>query len=95
MKLLIANCKMNLVDYQNWLSSFDANFNKSHINNSLKIVICPNFLQLAYMTQKSSLSNRIIIGAQNVSENPPGAYTGEISVEHLSEIEHFYCLLDL
>ena len=93
MKLLIANWKMNLVDHQNWLSSFDSNFNKSHINNSLKIIICPNFLQLADMSQKNSLSNRFIFGAQNVSENPPGAYTGEISVEHLLEIGIDYCIV--
>ena len=93
MKFLIANWKMNLVDSDNWLLAFNENFDNSSINNSLEIVICPSFTQLAEVAQKSFFKNKIKIGAQNVSENPPGPYTGEISTDHLSQFGINYCIV--
>ena len=93
MKFLIANWKMNIVDSDNWLSAFYKNLDESNINNSLEIIVCPNFTQLSEVAKKISLKEKIKIGAQNVSENSPGAYTGEISTEHLSQFGTNYCIV--
>jgi len=59
------------------------------LQKNVDIVICPNFLFLAELSNKvnkENLNNAIHVGAQNVSEHKCGAYTGEISTDMLNEI---------
>lgn len=58
----------------------------------LDIVVCPPFTAISDVS-KAILDSNIRLGAQNVSENPNGAYTGEISTEMLKEFSVRYVIL--
>jgi len=56
------------------------------------IVVCPPFTALSDVSKKVIESN-IRLGAQNMSENTGGAYTGEIAAEMLKEFLVRYVIL--
>jgi triosephosphate isomerase (TIM) len=56
------------------------------------IVVCPPFTALSAVAQVIRGSN-IDLGAQNMSEHGPGAYTGEIAAEMLRELAVRYVIL--
>jgi len=56
------------------------------------IVVCPPFTALASVSPEL-LNSNIRLGAQNMSENAPGAYTGEIAAEMLKEFSVRYVIL--
>jgi triosephosphate isomerase (TIM) len=56
------------------------------------IVVCPPFTALGEVS-KAILDSNIRLGAQNVSENPNGAFTGEISAAMLKEFSVRYIIL--
>lgn len=53
------------------------------ILNSLEVVVAPVFLHLPWVQQ--NLAKTVQVSAQNSSLTKMGAYTGEISVEHLKD----------
>jgi triosephosphate isomerase (TIM) len=59
---------------------------------AVDIVICPPFTALSEMAKAVRGSN-IRLGAQNMSEHGPGAYTGEIAAEMLKEFVVRYVIL--
>ena len=59
-------------------------------NNSKCVVICPTSIHLDYLSQKK---NNFYIGAQNVSENHEGAFTGEISCNAFLDLNIEFCIL--
>ena len=94
MKYLVANWKMNLINSKNWIYDFNNNLNDSNLNDDLRIVICTNYLQLPKFSKNHLSKINFSMGAQNVSGNNSGAFTGEISVEHLTEFsEVSYCIV--
>jgi triosephosphate isomerase len=56
------------------------------------IVVCPPFTALAGVS-KALLNSNIRLGAQNMSENGPGAFTGEIAAAMLKEFSVRYVIL--
>src|SRR5678809_1784266 len=56
------------------------------------IVICPPFTALSEV-HKAILDSNIRLGAQNMSEHAPGAYTGEIAAGMLKEFSVRYVIL--
>jgi triosephosphate isomerase len=56
------------------------------------IVVCPPFTALREVTKVIDGSN-ICLGAQNMSEHDPGAYTGEIAAVMLKELGVRYVIL--
>lgn len=85
---------MNLINSKNWILEFSKNLNSFNLNEDLKIVICPNYVQLSEFTKNFSAKIKLSIGAQNVSEKNSGAFTGEVSAEHLSEISKIdFCII--
>jgi triosephosphate isomerase len=56
------------------------------------IVICPPFTALSEVS-KAILDSNIRLGAQNMSENNAGAYTGEIAAGMLKEFSTRYVIL--
>src|SRR6185436_8667818 len=56
------------------------------------IVICPQFTALCEVS-KAVLDSSIRLGAQNMSENNFGAYTGEIAAGMLKEFSVRYVIL--
>ncbi|RLD46491.1 MAG: triose-phosphate isomerase [Bacteroidetes bacterium] len=64
-------------------------------NNPLKdvqLVVCPPSLYLELATDFAESSD-LKIGAQNVSHQKSGAYTGELSVEMLNSVDVEYCII--
>ena len=62
--------------------------NLSNINSSNKMILCPNFLFI----NNFNLTN-FSLGAQNVSMNNDGAYTGEISANSLKSYNVEYTIV--
>lgn len=56
------------------------------------VVVCPPFTALSDVS-KAILDSNIRLGAQNMSEHSPGAYTGEIASEMLKEFSVKYVIL--
>jgi triosephosphate isomerase len=58
----------------------------------IDIVVCPPFTALSEV-HKAVLDSNIRLGAQNMSEHAPGAYTGEIAAGMLKEFSVRYVIL--
>src|SRR3954453_16973023 len=58
----------------------------------IDIVVCPPFTALSEV-HKAILDSNIRLGAQNMSEHAPGAYTGEIAAGMLKEFSVRYVIL--
>jgi triosephosphate isomerase (TIM) len=56
------------------------------------IVVCPSFVMLPAV-HKAFRDCRIGTGAQNMSENEKGAFTGEVSAEQLVDLDIHYVIL--
>ena len=90
MKHLIANWKMNFVNLDAWLKDFDLN----GISEEIQLVICPNYLDIEDFYKKSSKTHKkILIGAQNLSSETEGAFTGQISGKMLKNIGASYTIV--
>ena len=59
-------------------------------DSSKCVVICPTSIYLDYMSKNKK---GFYVGAQNVSQHKDGAFTGEISVESLSDINIDFCIV--
>ena len=59
-------------------------------DNSKCVVICPTAIHLDYISKNK---NGFYVGAQNVSEQEKGAYTGEISANSLSDLNVNFCII--
>jgi len=60
--------------------------------SGVELIICPPFTALAAVAEGLKGSN-VGLGAQNMCEHDPGAYTGEIAGEMLTEIGCRYVIL--
>ena len=81
----------------NWKLNGDFKFIDQFIDNlevpkgnSKCVVICPTSIHLDYLSRKK---NNFYIGAQNVSENHEGAFTGEISCNAFLDLNIEFCIL--
>ena len=78
-KWVVANWKMN--GSKNLLNEY-----KKAFDESSNLIVCPPFV---YLGEPAGLK----LGAQNIHEQPKGAYTGEVSVQMLAELNIKYCLV--
>ena len=83
----VANWKLN-GDFK-FIDQFIYNL-KLPNDNSKCVVICPTSVHLDYLSRKK---NNFYIGAQNVSENHEGAFTGEISCNAFLDLNIEFCIL--
>lgn len=61
-------------------------------DHQVRVAICPPFTHLE--RYKNALQGSLVaLGAQNVSHEEKGAYTGEISVDMLDELNMDYCII--
>ena len=81
----------------NWKLNGNFQFIDEFINNLLLpkdnskcVVICPTAIHLDYISKNK---NGFYVGAQNISEHEKGAYTGEISVHSLSDLNVNFCII--
>ena len=84
MKMIVANWKMNI------LPSESVKFVKEleKINTDKEIIILAPYIDLPYLR-----SDKIKFGSQNVHHKNKGAYTGEISVNMLKDININYVMI--
>ena len=54
-------------------------------NDRIKLLVCPPFPYLASTAQQLA-GSKLLLGAQTVSENSAGAFTGEISISMLKDV---------
>ena len=88
-RIIVANWKMNgsfkfIDDFSEKIALLE-NFNKSTCR-----VICPPFTYLQYFSKK--LAN-FYFGAQECSKYEEGAFTGDISVKMLKDLNCSFCIL--
>ena len=83
--LFACNFKMNIVDEKKYQQSMG----KDDYSN---VILCPNFCDLERF-KRLKKSNKIFLGAQNVSEFDDGAYTGEISADMLKRASVDFCIV--
>lgn len=94
MKYLIANWKaqITLPEAGRWVESFLNELEKmpqlerSVRNHELEIIICPPFPYLLYVKQALSRFPQIRIGAQSLSHEKEGKFTGEVTAKALMDI---------
>lgn len=60
--------------------------------SSCQVAICPPFTLLGAFGDAAQ-NTAVLTGAQNVYTKPSGAYTGEISVNLLKEVNATYCII--
>jgi len=71
-------------------------FNGFVVNDNVEIVICPSFPYLAAFAaaaKNANLSENIHLGAQNVSAQEKGAFTGEVSTTMLKDVSVSYVVV--
>lgn len=83
-KIIIGNQKMymtkeEVLNFVNNLKEID--------KKDIKVIICPSYPFLEYY------QNVVPVGAQNVSINDNGAYTGEVSASQLKSLNVPYCII--
>jgi triosephosphate isomerase (TIM) len=91
-RLIIAgNWKMNKTVAEALVLVGDLKMELANIKE-VDIVVCPPFTALCEVAKTLRDSN-IRLGAQDMSEHNPGAYTGEIAAEMLKELSVRYVIL--
>jgi len=90
-KIIIANWKMNPGTFKESESILKGiSIQIKNIKN-IKVIICPPFPFLFIF--KKVKSNKIYIGAQNVSKDSEGSHTGEVSPRMLKDIGVSYVIV--
>ncbi len=72
--------------------AFAAEFKKLYHDTDIRAAICAPFTQLAAL-KEAFAGTSIGVGAQNVHFEDEGAFTGEISVAMLNELDVDYCIV--
>ncbi len=89
-KLIAGNWKMNLTGVQ--IDALVSALSKQHLPNKIEMLLLPAFPYLAHV--KALLHGSLIkLGAQNLCASEPGAFTGEVSGEMLSDVGCEYVLV--
>ena len=88
--LIAGNWKMNLkyediINFKEMISDFK-------LDNSVEMAIFPQF-PLLYTATRNLLNYNVEVGAQTCSSVLKGAYTGDVSVEIISDIGCKYCIV--
>lgn len=88
--LVAANWKMNgNLDLVNEMSAM---FNSIQVSENVEVIVCPSFPYLNVLGDKLT-NEKVSLGAQNVSEQDKGAFTGEVSTSMLNEFNVKYVIL--
>ena len=88
--LIAGNWKMNLkyddiINFKEMISDFE-------LDSSVEMAIFPQF-PLLYTARRNLLNYNVEVGAQTCSSKLKGAYTGDVSVEIISDIGCKYCIV--
>jgi len=91
--IVAANWKMN--GNPSLITSMVSGFNDLELADNVDVVFCPSFPYLASFSAALSNENlaNVYLGAQNVSEQQSGAYTGEVSTDMLKDVSAKYVIV--
>ena len=91
-KIIAANWKMNMTvsEAEAFLSTF---LHELGSESSVEVVIVPPFTALAKVSEILGRGQQAKLGAQNMSAEKSGAYTGEISAQMLRELYVRYVVI--
>src|SRR3989338_2494319 len=78
--LIVANWKMNPEGLEEAKRVFNSTKKTVSLIKNIDIVVCPPFLFL-YSLSRSKLPKNLFLGAQDISNEVKGAFTGEVSAE--------------
>lgn len=93
-KIVAGNWKMNK-DFSEGLTlaSEVVNIVNDELNDNVTVIMCPPFIHLAQVAKNAEQSDKVAVGAQNMSEHISGAYTGDISAEMVKSVGAEYVIL--
>ncbi|MGB1197513.1 MAG: triose-phosphate isomerase [Thalassotalea sp.] len=92
--IVAANWKMN--GGLSLIKDMISGLKQVNLASNVNVVICPSFPYLAAFANESAtqqLPASFCLGAQNMSEQASGAYTGEVSSQMLNELSVNYIIL--
>lgn len=89
-KIIIGNWKMNPASQKEAVELFDA-IKTGAQNSGAEVVICPPYIYLSELKAKPGAD--LCLGAQNVSLESKGAFTGQISASQLKDLGVEYVLI--
>lgn len=75
------------------LQDFVSSLGSMEVSNQVQVVVCPPFVYLPEMQSLLAQQNIVKLGAQDVSAEANGAYTGQISANMLQEYGCSYVLV--
>ena len=84
------NCNFNEAD--DLINDIMEQLEQKELPRDTQLIICPPFPYLE-MTTDYANDSYFMVGAQNVSDQEKGAYTGEVSAEMLESMEIDYCIV--
>ncbi|CAL2103622.1 Triosephosphate isomerase [Tenacibaculum sp. 190130A14a] len=87
-KIVAGNWKMNknLGEAKSLIKGLKKELKKVKLDEDTRVIIAPSFVNLRSAVNRTKKS-AIEVAAQNVSHEKSGAFTGEVSVDMLSDIE--------
>lgn len=85
---------MNL-DYQEGISLFSEILNmvKDEVRGNQQVIVCSSYIHLAHLAAQAVDVQNLHVGAQNVSHEEKGAFTGEVSVSQLKSTGANYVIV--
>jgi len=95
-KIIIGNWKMNPSSLKQAEDLFKATLKTISYKSKVSVVICPPYIYLesfSHLLKAKSYKLKASLGAQNVSWQEKGAFTGEISMEMLKDIGVKYVIV--
>ena len=92
--IVAGNWKMNctFTEADELVNDIMENLEKQELPRDTKLIVCPPFPYLE-MTTDYANDSYFEVGAQNVSDQEKGAYTGEVSAAMLESMELDYCIV--
>lgn len=93
-KIVAGNWKMNKTLEEGLsLASEVVNIANDEITDDAIAVLCTPFIHLSAVSKIVNGSDKVFLGAQNMSEHTSGAYTGDISADMLNSVGVSYVIL--
>lgn len=90
--LVVANWKMNPKSSEEAKKIFNSTRNFARKFKNIDIVVCPPFIYLDCLLKLNRPKN-LILGAQNISSEEKGAFTGETSALMLKNVGARFCII--
>ena len=92
--IVAGNWKMNctFTEADELINGIMEKLEKTELPRETLLIVCPPFPYLE-MTTDYANDSYFLVGAQNVSDQEKGAYTGEVSAEMLESMDIDYCIV--